>query len=49
MVNVIETNTNEFGSKQEPSTLAGIINVVALANALLDISTTIKDDTLVIV
>ena len=40
MVNVID-GTNGFASQESP------VAVVALANALLDISTTVKDDTLV--
>ena len=43
MVNVIGTNNEFAASNQEP------VAVVALANMLLDISTSIKDDTLVCV
>lgn len=43
MVNIID-GTNELASRELSLPSVG---VVALANALLDISTTIKDDTLV--
>jgi hypothetical protein len=42
MVNVIADGTNGFASLESSP-----VAVVALANILLDISTTLKDDTLV--